>query len=67
MPRNKLKGSDMKTVSHSKIQRKLQKEERSPMLTEWQNLYCENGYITKSNLHVQCNPHQNSNGIHHRY
>jgi hypothetical protein len=22
--------------------------------------------ITKRNLHVQCNPHQNSNDIHHR-
>jgi hypothetical protein len=24
------------------------------------NQYCENGCTTKSNLHVQCNPHQNS-------
>jgi hypothetical protein len=33
---------------------------------DWQNQYYENGYITKSNVHVQCNPHQNSNDIHHR-
>jgi hypothetical protein len=44
----------------------LQKMERSPMLMDGQNQYCENGYITKSNLHVQHNSHQNSNDIHHR-
>jgi hypothetical protein len=27
---------------------------------DWKNQYYENGYITKSNLHVRCNPHQNS-------
>jgi hypothetical protein len=26
----------------------------------------KNGYTTKSNLHVQCNSHQNPNDIHHR-
>jgi hypothetical protein len=31
-----------------------------------QNQYCENGYATKSNLHVQWNPYQNSNDILHR-
>jgi hypothetical protein len=36
------------------------------MLRDWQNQYCENGYIIKSNLHVQCNPHQNSSDICHR-
>jgi hypothetical protein len=40
--------------------------ERSPMLMDWQNQYCENVYIAKSNLHVQCNCHQNFNDIHHR-
>jgi hypothetical protein len=34
---------------------KLKKMGRSPMLKDWQNQYCENGYITKSNLHVTCN------------
>jgi hypothetical protein len=33
---------------------------------DWQNLYCENGYITKNNLHIQCNSHQKSNDIHQR-
>jgi hypothetical protein len=30
------------------------------------NQYCENAYTTKSNLHIQCNPYQNSNEIYHR-
>jgi hypothetical protein len=37
--------------------------ERSPMLVDQQNQYCENSYTIKSNLHIQCNPHQNSNDI----
>jgi hypothetical protein len=40
--------------------------ERSPMLMHWQNQHSEAGYITKNNLHVQRNPNQNSNDIHHR-
>jgi hypothetical protein len=35
------------------------------MLMNWQNQYCENGYITESNLYVQCNPYQDSNDILH--
>jgi hypothetical protein len=31
------------------------------MLVDQQSQYCENGYTTKSNLHVQSNPYQNSN------
>jgi hypothetical protein len=46
-------------------QKRLQKMVRSPMLMDWLNQYCENGYLTKSNLLVQCNPHQNYNEIHH--
>ena len=30
------------------------------------NQYCENGYTTKCNLHIQCNPYQITNGIFHR-
>jgi hypothetical protein len=33
---------------------------------DWQNQYSKTGYTTKSNLHVQCNSHQNSNDFHHR-
>ena len=28
--------------------------------------YCSNLYATPSNLHIQCNPYQNTNGIFHR-
>jgi hypothetical protein len=45
---------------------KTSEDERSPMFEDQQNQYWENGYITKSNLHVQCNSHQNSNDIPHR-
>jgi hypothetical protein len=38
--------------------------ERSPMLMDCQNQYCENNYITKSNLHVpKAILNQNSNDI----
>ena len=37
--------------------------ERSPMLMDWQDQYSKNGYLAKSNLQIQCNPHQNSNSI----
>jgi hypothetical protein len=30
------------------------------------NQYCENGYITESNLHLQCNLHHTSNEILHK-
>ena len=30
------------------------------------NQYCENDYTTKSNIQIQCNPYQLTNGIFHR-
>jgi hypothetical protein len=30
------------------------------MIMDRQNQYCENGYIANINIHIQCNPHQNS-------
>jgi hypothetical protein len=47
-------------------QGRLQKIERSPMLMDWQNQHSKNGYNTKTNVHVQCNSHQNSNDTHYR-
>ena len=29
----------------------------------WKNQYCENDYTTQSNLQIQCNPYQLTNGI----
>ena len=37
--------------------------ERSPMLIDWQDQSSKTGYLAKSNLQIQCNPHQNSNSI----
>jgi hypothetical protein len=62
---NKVKDLYMKTINHWK-RNWHQKIERSPMLIGWQNQYCENDYTTKRNLHVQCNPHQNSSYILHK-
>ena len=36
------------------------------MFMNWQNQYIENEYITQSNLQIQCNPYQATNGIFHR-
>ena len=36
------------------------------MFLDWKNQYCENDYTTQSNLQIQCNPYQITNGIFHR-
>ena len=33
------------------------------MFLDWKNQYCENGQTTQSNLQIQCNPYQITNGI----
>ena len=40
--------------------------ERSTMFLDWKNQYCENDYATQSNLQIQCNPYQITNGIFYR-
>jgi hypothetical protein len=40
--------------------------QRLPMLMDWYNQHSKNTYTTKSNLHIQCNSHQNPNDIHQR-
>ena len=40
--------------------------ERYSMFLGRKNQYCENDYITRRNLQIQCNPYQISNGIFHR-
>ena len=37
-----------------------------PMFLDRKNQYCENDYITKCNLQIQCYPYQITNGIFHR-
>ena len=36
------------------------------MFLDWKNQYCENDCTTQSNLQIQCNPYQTTNGILHR-
>ena len=40
--------------------------ERYTVFLDWKNQYCENDYTTQSNLEIQCNPYQTTNGIFHR-
>ena len=40
--------------------------ERYTMFFDWKNQHCKNDYTTKSNLQIQCNPYQTTNGIFHR-
>ena len=36
------------------------------MFLDWKNQHCENDFTTQSNLQIQCNPYQTTNGIFHR-
>ena len=40
--------------------------ERDSMFLDRKNQYCENDYIVKCNLQIQCDPYQITNGIFHR-
>ena len=40
--------------------------EKQTMFMDWKNQYSENEYNTQSNLQIQCNPYQATNGIFHR-
>ena len=40
--------------------------EKYTMFLDWKNQYCENNYITQSNLQIQCHPYQITDGILHR-
>ena len=40
--------------------------ERYTMFLDWKNQHCENDYVTQSNLQIQHNPYQTTNGILHR-
>ena len=40
--------------------------ERYTMFLDWKNQHCENDYTNQSNLQVQLNPYQTTNGIFHR-
>jgi hypothetical protein len=55
--------------NYKELKKEIEEDYRSWKISHAQWLAesnCENDNITKSNLHVQCNSNQNSNGIHHR-
>ena len=37
--------------------------EKYTVFMDWKNQYCENDYITQSNLQIEYNPYQANNGI----
>ena len=37
--------------------------EKYTVFMDWKNQYSENEYTTQSNLKIQCNPYQDTNGI----
>ena len=49
-----------------KNQRGHKQMEKYTMFMEWKNQHCQNGHTTQSNLQIQCNPYQATNGIFHR-
>ena len=40
--------------------------EKYTMFMDWKNQYSENEYTTQSNLQIQCNPYQITNGHFHK-
>ena len=40
--------------------------ERYTIFLDWKNQYCKNDYTTHSDLQIQFNPYQITNGIFHR-
>ena len=40
--------------------------ERYTMFLDWKNQHCENDSTTQSNLQIQCNTYQTTNGLFHR-
>ena len=40
--------------------------EKYTVFMDWKNQHCQNGHTTQSNLQIQCNPYQATNGILHR-
>ena len=53
-------------IKKKKNQRGHKQMEKYTMFIDWKNQYSETEYITQSNLQIQCNPYQATNGIFHR-
>ena len=62
----KLTRGKKKKDTDERNQRRYKQMERQTMFLDWKNQHCENDYTTQSNLQIQCNPYQSTNGIFHR-
>ena len=60
------KEKDQRDLLNERNQRWHKQRERYSMFLGRKNQYCENDYITKCNLQIQCDPYQITNGIFHR-
>ena len=60
------KEKDQRDLLNERNQRWHKQRERYCMFLGRKNQYCENDYITKCNLQIQCDPYQITNGIFHR-
>ena len=57
--------SENYTTMIKKYWRRHKQMGRYTMFLDWKNQYCENAYTPQSNLQIQCNPYQITNGIFH--
>ena len=61
--------SDSFTENHKTFLKEIKEDIdnwKHTMFLDWKNQYYENDYTTQSNLQIQCNPYQTTNGIFHR-
>ena len=56
----------MKEIKNISRWSNISRQHNPSMFLGRKNQYCENDYITKSSLQIQCNPYQITNGIFHR-
>ena len=54
---------DSMVLAQKQKYRSMEQMERYTMFLDWKNQHCENEYTTQSNLQIQCNPYQITNGI----
>ena len=52
-------------IRKERNQRGHKQMEKYTLFMDWKNQYCENEYTAQSNLYIQCNPCQATNGILH--
>ena len=65
--RNRFKELDLIDRVPGEINQRGHKQmDKYTVFMDWKNQHSENEYTTQSNLQVQCNPYQATNGIFHR-